>query len=88
MWKLSPVKKKQVFLKLTVIFISAARDIYTKLLTFSENSVKIKVTSAWTFFVSLFTSPVISQQRLLHGKEIMQHLQNFKCYDVDRGPFL
>ena len=36
-------KKKQVFLKLTAFFILITRDIYTKMLTFSENSQKINV---------------------------------------------
>ena len=80
-------QKEQVFLKLTTIFISITRDIYTKLLTFSENSVKMKVTSSWTLFVILLTSAVIFKQRFLHGREIMQYLQNFKCYDVDQSHF-
>ena len=41
--------KEQGFLKLATFFISATRDIYTNLLKFSENSVKIKARSARNF---------------------------------------
>ena len=44
---------------------------------------KIKIRSHWTLFVILLTSAVICKQRLLHGNEIMQYLQNCKCYNVD-----
>ena len=60
------------FLKLTTFFISTTRDIYTKLLTFSESSVNIKVTPRWAFFVILFTPAAINRQRLLHGNKVMQ----------------
>ena len=56
-------KKKTDFLTLTICFISATRDIYTKLLIFSESPVKIEVSSARTFFVILLTSAVICKQR-------------------------
>ena len=55
--------KKIGFLTLTICFISATRDIYTKLLIFSEFPVKIEVRPAQTFFVILLTSAVICKQR-------------------------
>ena len=64
-------------------FISTTIDIYTKLLTFSETSVKVKVSLAWTFFEILLTSVVTCKQGLLHRSKVMQHFQNYKCYDVD-----
>ena len=48
-------KRQQVLLKLKTFYTSTTRDIYTKLLTFSESLVEVKM----TFFVILITSTVI-----------------------------
>ena len=79
--------KETIFLELTTFSISTTRDIYTKLLTFSESSAKIKVRSGWTFFVILLMLAVICKQRLLRGNEILQSFRNYKCYDVEREHF-
>ena len=62
-------------------------DIYTKLLTFSETSIKVKVSLAWTFLQILLTSAVTCKQGLLHRSKVMQHFQNHKCYDADWDHF-
>ena len=54
---------KALFTKLITFFISTTRDIYTKLLKFSESPVKIKARSLWTFLVTLLTSAVTSNSR-------------------------
>ena len=43
--------------------------------------------SGGTLFVIVFTSAVICKQRLFHGNEIVQYLQNYKRYDVDQDHF-
>ena len=49
---------------------------------------KIKVRSFRTLFVIFLTSPVICKHGLLHGNEIVQYLQNYKCYNVDQHHFI
>ena len=58
-------KQKRVFMKLATFFISSTRRIFTKLLSISESSIKIKVSSNWALFLFLLTSAVICKQRLL-----------------------
>ena len=51
----------------------------------SERTFKIKVRLRWTAFEILLTSVIICIQRVLHGKEIVQYLQNYKRHDFDQG---
>ena len=51
----------------------------------SERTFKIKVRSACTVFKILLTSAVICIERILHGKEIVQDLQNYKRHKVGQG---
>ena len=52
----------------------------------SERTFKIKVRSHWTVFEIFLTSAVIIYiERVLHGKEIVQYLQNYKHHEVDQG---
>ena len=44
----------------------------------SERSFKIKVRLTCTVFKILLTSAAICIERVLHGKEIGQYLQNYK----------
>ena len=69
-----------IFLQCQQHFLSPLEVFSKKLLRFSESSLKIKVRSYRTFFVILLTSEVIFKQRLLHGNEIVQCFQNYKCY--------
>ena len=73
-------------MKLAMFFLSSTKLIFTKLLSFSESSIKIKVRLTLGTFPN-FTSAVICKQRLLNGIKIMQYLQNFKCYDIDQDHF-
>ena len=75
--------EKTVFSYNNNLFVLTTIDIYTKLLTFSETSIKVKVSLAWTFFQILLTSAVTCKQGLLHRSKVMQHFQNHKCYDAD-----
>ena len=47
----------------------------------SERTFKIKVTLRWTAFEILLTPAI----RVLHGKEIVQFLQNYKCHESGKG---
>ena len=75
--------EKTVFSYNNNLFVLTTIDIYTKLLTFSETSIKVKVSLAWTFLQILLTSAVTCKQGLLHRSKVMQHFQNHKCYDAD-----
>ena len=56
-------EKKRVFLELPTFFIPTTSDIYTKMLYFSENSVKIKVKLHWEFFITFLMSAIICKSR-------------------------
>ena len=60
---------------------------YLKSLIVYKSNLKIKVTLPRTFFSILLMSEVIYKQRLLNENEIVQFLQNCKCYDVDQSHF-
>ena len=74
-------------MKLKTLFISSTKRIFKKLLIVSESSVKIKFRSHRTFFVNLVTSAVICKQSHLHINEVVQYLQNCKCYNVVKYHF-
>ena len=56
--------KKKCFMKLATFFISSTKRIFTKLLSVSESSVKVKVGSHWAHFLILLTSAVICKQQI------------------------
>ena len=74
-------------MKLTTFFITRTRRILIKLFGVSESPIKIKIRSLGTLFVILLTSAVICKQSLLHENDIMQYLQNCKCYNVGQDHF-
>ena len=51
----------------------------------SERTFTTKVMSRWTVFEILLASAVICILRVLHGKVIVQHLQNHKRHEIDQG---
>ena len=51
----------------------------------SERTFKIKVRLRWTAFEILLTSAIICMQRVLHGNEIVQYLQNYKRRESGKG---
>ena len=51
----------------------------------SERTFKIKVRSAWTVSEILLTSAATCIQRVLHRKEIVQCLQNYRHHEVNQG---
>ena len=74
-------------MKLATFFISSTRRIFKELLAVPESSIKMKAKLQLTLFVILFTSAVICKQRLLDDNEIVQYLQNCKCYNVGQDHF-
>ena len=72
-------------MKLAVFLISSTKRIFTKLLSVSKSSIRIKVRSHWELI--LFTSAVICKQRFLYGNEIAQYHQNCKYYNVEQNHF-
>ena len=69
-------------MNIATFFISKRRRIFTKLLAVSERSINMKNELHGTLFVILLASAVICKQRLFRGNEIVQYLQNCKCYNV------
>ena len=51
----------------------------------SERTFKIKERLPWTVSEILLTSAVICIERVLHGNEIVQHLQNYKRHEFEQG---
>ena len=51
----------------------------------SERTFKIKVSLRWTVFEILLTLAIIFIQKVLHGNEIVQYLQNYKRHEFDQG---
>ena len=51
----------------------------------SERTFKIKERLPWTVSEILLTSAIICIERVLHGKEIVQHLQNYKRHEFEQG---
>ena len=74
-------------MKLTTSFISKTKQIYTKILTFSKSTFKIKEMLDWILFGILLTSAVICKQKFLHENEIVQYLQNYKYENVNQSHF-
>ena len=74
-------------MKLTTFFISTAWQILTKLLAVYESPTKLKVRLHWALLLTLLISAVVCKQRLLYGNDIVQYLQNSKCYKVSKDHF-
>ena len=74
-------------MKLATFFISSTRRIFKKLLAVPESSIKVKAKSQLTLFVILLTSVLTCKQRLLDDYEIVQYLQNCKCYNLGQDHF-
>ena len=70
-------------MKIEAFFISSTRRIFTELLSVVESSIKIKVRSHGTLFITLLILAVIWKERILHGNEIVEYLQNCKYYNVE-----
>ena len=50
----------------------------------SEKTFKIKVRSRWIVEI-LLTSAAICVSRVLHRKEIVHYLQNYKRHEINQG---
>ena len=74
-------------MKVPTFFVLNARRIFTKLLAVSESSIKIKNSLLWTLLIIFFAPVVMCKQKLLHEKNAVQYLQNFKCYNVGQNGF-
>ena len=51
----------------------------------SERTFKIKVRLTWTVLEILLTSAIICIEKVLHGDEIVQYLQNYKRHKSGKG---
>ena len=51
----------------------------------SKRKFEIKVKLRWTALEILFTLAIICIQRVLHGNEIVQYLQNYKRNESGKG---
>ena len=51
----------------------------------SERTFEIKVRSRWTYAKFHVRQQLFPFKRVLHGKEIVQYLQNYKRHEVDLG---
>ena len=74
-------------MKLTIFSISRTKQIYVTTLTVSETTFKIKAISPRKLFEILLTYTVICKQKLLHGNNIVQYLQNYKYQEVNQSHF-
>ena len=50
-----------------------------------ERAHEIKLRLPWTVFEILLSSKSICIRRVLHGKVIVQYLQNYNCHDFEQG---
>ena len=73
--------------KLTTFFNGKTKAIYLNPLIVYERKLKIRVTSPLAYFQIMLMSAVIYKQRLMHEKEIVQLLHNYKFYEVDQSRF-
>ena len=48
-------------------------------------SIKIKVRLRWIVFEILLKAAIMCIERVLHGNEIVQYLQNYKHHEFDQG---
>ena len=60
----------------SAFYISKSNENYTKALTVSERTLKIKVMSRFTIFKILLTSSVFGKQRVLEENDIALCFQN------------
>ena len=51
----------------------------------SERTFKIKIRLRRTAFKILFTSAIMRIERVLHGNEIAEYLQNYKRHKFDQS---
>ena len=71
-------------MKLITLFLAKNTKNYEKRMLNSGKTFKIKVSSCWTVFkISLCQQ--LFEFKVLHGKEIAQYLQNYKCHEVEQG---
>ena len=74
-------------MRLETFLISSTKLIFTKLINVSGSLIKIKARLQWAHFLILLTSRVICKQQFLYENEIVQYLQNCKCYNVEQDHF-
>ena len=51
----------------------------------SERTFKIKVRLRWTVFEVWSTSAIMCIERVLHGNEVVEYLQNYKSHEFDQS---
>ena len=72
-------------MKIATLFLAKTIESYVKWMLDSEKTFKIKGRLPWTVLEILLTSAIICIEKVLHGNEIVQHLQNYKYHEFDQG---
>ena len=73
------------YLNTPTFFLVRTIESYTKWMLDSKRTFKIKVRLPWTTFEILLTSAIICIQRVLHGNEVVQYIQNYKRHKSGKG---
>ena len=71
-------------MKLITLFLAKNTKNYEKRMLNSGKTFKIKLSSCWTVF-KISLRQQLFEFKVLHGKEIAQYLQNYKCHEVEQG---
>ena len=72
-------------MKIATLFLAKTIESYVKWMLDSEKTFKINERLPWTVLEILLMSAIICIEKVLHGNEIVQHLQNYKCHEFDQG---
>ena len=72
-------------MKISTFFLARTIKSLVKWILDSERTFKVKVRFHWTVFEILLTSAIICIQRVLHGNEIAQYLQNYDRHESGKG---
>ena len=76
-------REKPFYVKLTFSTTKETKN-ETKPVDNSESKSNIKVRSRWTVFPILLMSAVTCVEKVVHGNETVQYLQNKKCHEVNK----
>ena len=73
------------YVKISTFFLARTIKSLVKWILDSERTFKVKVRFHWTVFEILLTSAIICIQRVWHGNEIVQYLQNYDRHESGKG---
>ena len=73
------------YVKISTFFLARTIKSLVKWILDSERTFKVKVRFHWTVFEILLMSAIICIQRVWHGNEIVQYLQNYDRHESGKG---